>query len=90
MVKTSAVKWDEIVVKYRKQCQKIVNLFTCIRYTGVINAAYGRTLTGIVCPNVKPLLKSEHVKNGFFIIFTLITMRKDVVSTVGKLEHVIM
>ena len=89
MVKTQAVKWNETVIKYRKQCQKIVNLSTSIRYAGVVNA-YGRTLTGIVRPNVKPLLKSEHVKNEFFIISTLMTMRKDVVSAVGKLEHVIM
>lgn len=88
MVKTPAVKWNETVVKYRKQCQKIVNLSNSIRYAGVVNA-YGRTLTGIVRSNVQPLLKSEHVKNEFFIISTLMSLRKDVVGAVGKLEHVI-
>lgn len=88
MVKTPSVKWNEAIVKYRKQCQKIVNLSTSIRYAGVVNA-YGRTLTGIVRSNVKPLLKSEHVKNEFFIISTLMSLRKNVVSSVGKLEHVI-
>ncbi len=88
MVKTPSVKWNEAIVKYRKQCQKIVNLSTSIRYAGVVNA-YGRTLTGIVRSNVKPLLKSEHVKNEFFIISTLMSLRKNVVSAVGKLEHVI-
>jgi 20S proteasome alpha/beta subunit len=63
-------------------------LSTSIRYAGVVNA-YGRTLTGIVRSNVKPLLKSEYVKNEFFIISTLMSLRKNIVSAVGKLEHVI-
>jgi hypothetical protein len=55
----------------------------------VVNA-YGRTLTGIVRPNVKPLLKSEQVKNEFFIISTLMTLRKDTVSAIGKLDYVLL
>ena len=89
MVKTPADKWKEKVVKYRKQCQKILEVSSSIRYSGVINA-YGRTLTGITRPNVKPLLKSEEVKNEFFIISTLMSLRKASSSTVGKLEHVIL
>ena len=89
MVKTPADKWKEKVVKYRKQCQKILEVSSSIRYSGVINA-YGRTLTGITRPNVKPLLKSEEVKNEFFIISTLMSLRKASASTVGKLEHVIL
>ena len=89
MVKTPADKWKEKVVKYRKQCQKILEVSPSIRYSGVINA-YGRTLTGITRPNVKPLLKSEEVKNEFFIISTLMSLRKASTSTVGKLEHVIL
>lgn len=89
MVKTPADKWKEKVVKYRKQCQKILEVSSSIRYSGVINA-YGRTLTGITRPNVKPLLKSEEVKNEFFIISTLMSLRKASTSTVGKLEHVIL
>ena len=89
MVKTPADKWKDTVVKYRKQCQDILKLSDSIRYAGVVNA-YGRTLTGIVKPNLKPLLKSEQVKNEFFIISTLMSLRKDTASTVGKLEHVIL
>ena len=89
MVKTPADKWKEKVVKYRKQCQKILEVSSSIRYSGVINA-YGRTLTGITRPNVKPLLKSEEVKNEFFIVSTLMSLRKASASTVGKLEHVIL
>jgi len=88
MIKTPADKWKDVVVKYRKQCQNILKISTSIRYAGVINV-YGRTLTGIVKPDLKPLLKSEQVKNEFFIISTLISLRKNTASTVGKLEYVI-
>ena len=89
MVKTPADKWKDAVVKYRKQCQSILKLSNSVRYAGVVNA-YGRTLTGIVRPNLKPLLKSEQIKNEFFIVSTLMSLRKDTASTVGKLEHVIL
>jgi hypothetical protein len=89
MVKTPADKWKTTIAKYRKQCQKIIGISKGIRYAGVINN-YGRTLTGIVQPNLKPLLKSEQVKNEFFIISTLMSLRKETVNTVGKLEHVIL
>ena len=35
---------------------------------------YGRTLTGVINPNLKPLLKSEEVKHEFFIISTLFSI----------------
>ncbi len=89
MIKTPADKWKDVVVKYRKECQNILKISNSIRYVGVINV-YGRTLTGIVRPNLKPLLKSEQVKNEFFIISTLMSLRKNTANTVGKLEHVIL
>jgi len=88
MIKTPADKWKAVVVKYRKQCQNILKISNSIRYAGVINV-YGRTLTGIINPNLKPLLKSEQIKNEFFIISTLMSLRKNTSSTAGKLEHVI-
>jgi hypothetical protein len=89
MEKTPADKWKDTVIKYRKQCQNILKLSKSVRYAGVINI-YGRTLTGIVRSNLKPLLKSEQVKNEFFIISTLMSLRKDTASSVGNLEHVIL
>ena len=88
MVKTPAEKWKDTIIKYRKQCQNIIKLSNSIRYAGVINV-YGRTLTGIVRPNLKPLLKSEQVKNEFFVISTLMSLRKNT-STVGRLEYMIL
>ena len=89
MSKTPAEKWKNTLIKYRKKCQNILKISANIRYAGIINT-YGRTLTGIVNPNLKPLLKSEQVKNEFFIISTLMSLRRDTVQTVGKLEHVIL
>jgi len=89
MRKTPAQKWTESISKYKLQCQKIMGVSKNIRYTGVINE-YGRTLTGIVLPNVKPLLKSEQVKNEFFIISTLMTLRKAPSSALGELDYVVL
>ncbi|MDC4230278.1 MAG: hypothetical protein M8317_03975 [Nitrosopumilus sp.] len=89
MKKTPADKWQDAVISYKKQCQSILKLSGHIRYAGVINA-YGRTLTGIIKPNVKPLLKSEEIKNEFFIVSTLISLRQSSENSLGKLDHVIL
>ena len=88
MIKTFAEKWKESIIKYRKQCQTILKISNNIRYVGVINV-YGRTLTGMVQVNLKPLLKSEQVKNEFFIISSLMSLRKDMSNSIGKVEHVV-
>ena len=89
MVKTPADKWRVIISKYKIQCQNILKLSNSIRYAGVINS-YGRTLTGTIKPNHKPLLNSEEVKNEFFIASTLISLRQANDSSIGKLESIIL
>ena len=89
MVKTPSDKWQNKILKYRKQCQSILKLSKNIRYAGVINN-YGRTLTGVINPNLKPLLKSEEVKHEFFIISTLFSIRTNNTNSLGKLDHVIL
>ncbi len=89
MAKTSEQKWKETIIGYRKKCQKILNVSKNIRYVGVINE-YGRTLTGIIRPGVKPLLKSEQARNEFFVISTLMALRKILDSSLGKLDYVIL
>ena len=89
MKKTPADKWQDALISYKKQCQSILKLSDHVRYAGVINA-YGRTLTGIIKPNVKPLLKSEEVKNEFFIVSTLISLRRASESELGKLDYAIL
>jgi hypothetical protein len=89
MVKTPSEKWKKSILKYKKQCQSILKISNNIRYVGVINN-YGRTLTGVIRPNLKPLLKSEEVKHEFFIISTLFSLRKDGTNSLGKLDHIIL
>ena len=89
MAKTPEQKWKEIIIQYRKKCQKILNISENIRYVGVINE-YGRTLTGIIRPGIIPFLKSDQVRNEFFIISTLMTLRKTLDSSLGKLDYIIL
>ena len=86
MVKTPQQKWKDSIIAYRKKCQKILNLSKSIRYAGIINE-YGRTLTGMVRPNTIPLWSAEQVKNEFFIISTLMTLRKSYAKKVGILDY---
>ena len=89
MVKTPAEEWKEKIIEYRKKCQNIIQVSKSVRYAGAINQ-YGRTLTGIVRSDVKPLLKSEQVKNEFFVLSTLMNLRKDSEKAVGKLNYVLL
>ena len=89
MIKTPAEEWKTKITQYRKNCQNILEISNAVRYAGVINS-YGRTLTGIVNPNVKPLLKSEQVKNEFFVVSTLMALRKATSNAIGKLNYVLL
>ena len=89
MVKTSSDKWKNTILKYKKQCQSILEISQNIRYAGVINN-YGRTLTGVIKPTLKPLLKSQEVKHEFFVVSTFVTLRKNATKSMGKLEHLIL
>ena len=87
MTKTPSDKWKSNIVKLRKRCQNVSKLSKKIRYVGVINK-YGRTLTGILRSDTKPLLSSEHTKNEFFLISSLLNMRNESVKPIGKLDHI--
>ena len=89
MKKTPTDRWQNTIINYKKKCQNILKLSNNVRYAGVINA-YGRTLTGVIKPNLKPLLKSEEVKNEFFIVSTLISLRQASDNSVGKLDYILL
>ena len=88
MAITPQQKWKNSILDHRKKCQKIMKISDSIRYVGVINE-YGRTLTGMIKPSIKPLLKAEEVKNEFFLISTLMTLRKVFDKSLGKLDYVV-
>ncbi len=85
MTKTAAQRWNDSILLYRKKCQNILKISKSIRYVGVINV-YGRTLTGIIKKGVNPMLRKDQAQNDFFIISTLLSMRKPHYSSVGELE----
>jgi hypothetical protein len=87
-LKTPEQKWKESVISYRKDCQKILAVSKAIRYAGVINE-FGRTLTGIIRPGLKPLLSPESAKNEFFIISNLITLRNAQSKAFGGLDSAV-
>ncbi len=89
MVKTPEQKWKESISNYKKKCQKVLNVSNSIRYVGAINE-YGRTLTGIIQPGEKPLLKSDQAKSEFFLISTLGTLRKKSSSSLGILDYLLL
>ena len=88
MSKTPEQKWKESIIDYRKDCQKIIAISKSIRYAGVINE-FGRTLTGIIQPGLKPLLNPEAAKNEFFIISNLITLRNSQSKAFGGLDSAV-
>lgn len=89
MSKTPEQKWKDSIIAYRKNCQKIIAVSKSIRYVGVINE-YGRTLTGMIQPGIKPILKPEDAKNEFFIVSNLITIRHAQTKAFGSLDHVVL
>lgn len=89
LAKTPQQLWKDAIVSYRKKCQKILGISKSIRYAGIINE-YGRTLTGMVRPKVIPLWSAEQVKNEFFIISTLMTLRKNYIKKIGDLDFMLL
>ena len=88
MAKTPAEKWQEDISIHRKKCQKILLSSKSVRYVGLINE-YGRTLTGIIRPGTKIYLKSQPARNEFFLISTLLTMRRTNDIAIGVMDYAI-
>ncbi|HII36680.1 MAG TPA: hypothetical protein HA319_06700 [Nitrosopumilaceae archaeon] len=88
MTKTPNQKWVEEISAYRKKCQRILLISSSIRYVGLINE-YGRTLTGIIKQGTNPLLKPGQVRNEFFLISTMLSMRSSNYSAIGDMDYAI-
>lgn len=88
MSKTPDQKWQEAITGYKKKCQKILSISESIRYVGLINE-HGRTLTGIIRPGTIPLLKSNQARDEFFLISTLLSMRRANCSAIGDMESAV-
>ena len=89
MTDTPADKWNDTVTAYRKKCQAILALSGNIRYVGIVNS-YGRTVTGILKTGVKPILTRENAREEFFVVPTMIGLRKYTEEEMGRLEYAIL
>ena len=81
-------KWAEMVTRYRKLCKSILEISDNIRYVGVMNR-YGRTLTGVIKPALKPLLTPNRARDEFFIVSTFSALRKNTTGDIGALTHAV-
>ena len=86
---TPEQKWKKTILTCKKNCQKIMGVSKMIRYAAAIND-YGRTLTGVVRPGVKPVWNAEQIKNEFFVISTLMTLHKGPAKSAGDLEYTLL
>ena len=88
MTKTPNQKWTDDIMAYRKKCQRILLVSSSIRYVGLINE-YGRTMTGIIKQGKRPLLKPVQVRNEFFLISTMLSMRSTNYTAIGYMDYAI-
>ena len=89
MIKPPIEKWQENITNYRKKCQRVLLISKSIRYVGLINE-YGRTLTGTIKRGTNPLLKAGQVRDEFFIVSTMLSMRQKNYSAVGNMDYAIL
>ncbi len=88
MRSTPSQKWGEEISLYKKKCQKILGMSPAIRYVGLINQ-YGRTLTGMIRPGTKILLRPDPARNEFFLVSTVFNMRNKIDSAIGPLDYAV-
>ena len=89
MTKAPIEKWQENISEYRKKCQHVLLISKSIRYVGLINE-YGRTLTGTIKQGTNPLLKAGQVRDEFFIVSTMLSMRQKNYSVIGNMDYAIL
>lgn len=68
---------------YHDKCVAFLNISEKIRYVGIINR-FGRTLSGKLRKNVKPLLSPEKARDERFIESVRQQLRNSFESSIGK------
>ena len=68
---------------YHDKCIAFLNISVEIRYVGIINR-FGRTLSGKLRKNVKPLLSPEQARDEHFIESMRQQLRNSFESSIGK------
>jgi 3'-phosphoadenosine 5'-phosphosulfate sulfotransferase (PAPS reductase)/FAD synthetase len=68
---------------YHGKCIAFLNISEKIRYVGIINR-FGRTISGKLRQNVKPLLSPEQARDEHFIESVRQQLRSSFESSIGK------
>jgi 3'-phosphoadenosine 5'-phosphosulfate sulfotransferase (PAPS reductase)/FAD synthetase len=68
---------------YHEKCVAFLNISEKIRYVGIINR-FGRTVSGKLRQNVKPLLSPEQARDEHFIESVRQQLRSSFESSIGK------
>ena len=89
MSRVSEDRWKRQVSESGKACREILAVSENIRYAGAINK-YGRTLAGFIRPGANPLLDSEHIKNIFFLLSTIVNLSAENETYIGKLQRLVL
>jgi hypothetical protein len=89
MARTPADRWNEHVLRLRKECQAILEVSDTVRYAGAINK-HGRTLTGIMRPGTRPLLTRDNARDEFFVISTMLGLRDSSSEDLGGFTHAVL
>lgn len=87
MEKTSTQKWENSLLIYKKHCKQIIAISKSIRYVGIINE-YGKTLSGAIKSEIKPLFSRSQVRDEFFAISSFMKLRSKAITPIGKLNYV--
>ena len=77
--------WEKMISTHRKKCEKIISFSTNIRYVGVFNE-YGRTISGKIRSDIKPIFSSNEVREEFFTIASIMKLREKSSKTLGEIE----
>jgi hypothetical protein len=76
-------------MEYKKKCNIIMSFSKSIRYVGVINE-YGKTLTGILKPGIRPLFSKKNTRDEFFAISSFMKLRNKSALSIGELNYVML
>ena len=80
--------WGKTISLHKNRCEKILSFSKTIRYAGVFNQ-YGRTISGKIRPGIKPIFSPNAVREEFFVIATMMELRKKSSKALGVVESII-
>ena len=75
-------------IKHKQDCKKILEISPKIRYAGVTNE-FGRTISGQLKAGITPYLRTEDIRNEFFIHSMVFSVRNNYKKSIGDTEYLL-